>query len=265
MAKHAARVTQAHQCGWCQARVHHSPREHEAALRAHGARPVPDGTDTPSPVGSTPTRATGPGDRPVNTEDGMPDMTKEATPLGSGLTSLQIVMEFSQRSGGGWGGKLANKFNPADPDLVAGVGAGKLLVDLIDPKDKPAGFSGAITHRGDAKGNGSEVMDIDLTALHELDNDIDSFVLGAFCKGDKGFGRVTGIVWRIFDTSTGGSKHLGNVRVDISTTDSSVAAAVLRRVGAHPTGTWQYSINPTFGRHTTVAGLGNLFRPALGA
>lgn len=270
MAKHAARVTQTHQCGWCQARVHHSPREHEAALQAHGARTDPGGTDTPDLVGSTPTRATGPGDqRPANTEDAMPDFTK----LGSGLTALEISMEFSQRTGGGWGGKLARRFNPSDPDLVAGVGAGNLLVDLIDPKDKPSGFSGAITHRGDAKGDGSEVIAIDLTRLHAEDSDIDAFVLGAFCKGDQGFGRVAGIVWRIYDTSavatgstevTPGRRHLGNVRIDISSTDSSVAAAVLRRVGPHPVGTWQYAINPRFGRATSVAGLGNVFRPALG-
>lgn len=184
----------------------------------------------------------------------------EVADFGTGLTGLQIVMEFEQRKGRGFLGKMEARFNPADPDLVAGVGAGSKLVDLIDAKDKPTGFSGAITHRGDAKGNGSEVMDIDLTRLHAEDSDIDAFVLGAFCDGEQGFGRVAGIVWRVYDVSGPDRRHLGNVRIDISSTDSSVAAAVLRQ----REGRWECRINPTFGRATSVAGLGNLFRPALG-
>lgn len=199
----------------------------------------------------------------------MPEFVKqkdgsEVADLGSGLTALEIVMQFEQRKGGGLLGRAAARFKPADPDLVAGVGAGNKLVDLIDPKDKQSGFGGAIVHRGDAKGNGSEVLAIDLTGLHAEDNDIDAFVLGAFCKGEQGFGRVAGIFWRVYNTSGDGRVHLGNVRIDISSTDSSVAAAVLRRVGPHPTGTWQCRIDPRFGRHTSVADLGNLFRPALG-
>lgn len=195
----------------------------------------------------------------------MPDFIKqpdgsEVADLGGNVTHLRIVMEFEQRKGRGLFGKAEAKFNPADPDLVAGVGAGRKLVDLIDAKDKPTGFGGAIVHRGDAKGNGKETMDIDLTLLHAEDSDIDAFVLGAFCDGEKGFGRVAGIVWRIYDASPAGRGHLGNVRIDISSTDSSVAAAVLRQRDNR----WECRINPTFGRHTSVAGLGDLFRPALG-
>lgn len=179
------------------------------------------------------------------------------------LTSIEVEMQFEQRKTKGVFGGAVDRFAPADPDLVAGVGAGRMLVDLIDPKDNPKGtrIKGAVQCvGGDQRGAGAEVVRVDVTQMHAEDSDIDAIVLGGFCPGSKGFGRVAGVVCRIYDTSTGERKHLANVRFDVSSTDSGVLACSLHQ---QADGTWQIRNAPKYGQAATVADLGNLFRSAL--
>lgn len=199
-----------------------------------------------------------------------PDGTKVAN-LGT-LTSVEIEMTFEQRKARGMLGSLRDSVAPADPDLVAGIGAGTMLVDLIDPKDNPTGknINGAVQCvSGDQKGSGVEVVRVDITKMHEEDGDIDAIVLGGFCPGRQGFGRIAGVVCRLYNTSPGqvdddgkpvDRKHLANVRFDISSTDSAVLAASLHQQGD---GAWQIRNSPRYGRAETVAQVGNLFRTAL--
>lgn len=179
------------------------------------------------------------------------------------LTSMEVEMTFEQRKTKGVFGGMVDSVAPADPDLVAGVGAGSMLVDLIDPKDNPTGerINGAVQCvGGDQKGSGAEMVRVDVTQMHEEDSDIDAIVLGGFCPGRKGFGRVAGVVCRVYDTSSGSRKHLANVRFDVSSTASGVLAASLHQ---QADGTWQIRNQPRYGEAKSVADLGNLFRSAL--
>jgi hypothetical protein len=173
------------------------------------------------------------------------------------LTSMEVSMEFEQRK------TALSGLIKADPDLVAGIGAGGMMVDLVDPKDNPTGkrINGAVQCvGGDAKGSGAEVVRVDVTRMLAEDGDINTIVLGGFCKGRKGFGAIAGALLRVYDTSTGERRHLANVRFDISSTESGVLACSLHQLAD---GGWEIRNQPRYGRAATVADLGNLFRTAL--
>lgn len=171
------------------------------------------------------------------------------------MRSLEVELEFEQKKGGGLRA-LRNKFTPADPDLVAGVCVGPMVVDQADPKNRQSIINGAVVHRGDAKGNGSEVVAVDVTRMLDYDSDIDGIVLGGICPGDEGFSRVAGVVVRLYDTSNGARTHLGNVRFDVDSRRSAVVIATIKKSGDG----WQVRNEPTYGYAESI---GSMFRQAM--
>ena len=159
------------------------------------------------------------------------------------LKGVEFVLTFEQKKGGLLA-RARNAVSPADPDLIAGIGSGHMIVDSVSPKERRNAFNGTVRHLGDGRGDGSEVVVVDITQMLEEDSDIDSIVLGGKISGEDGFSRVAGVNVKVFDTSGGERKPLGTVRFDIESRDKAVYIGRLTRT---PANTWLFHSRPEYG------------------
>lgn len=127
---------------------------------------------------------------------------------------LEFDLEFEQRKGSGFAGKLRNKFQPADPDMYAIGFQGETPVDYVDPKDRKEIFDGAARSVSDAKGAGVETVAVDVARLQVKNSDITGIAVAASCP--DGFGRVAGIVCHVYRVDGGTRTHLTQCRFDVT-------------------------------------------------
>lgn len=136
----------------------------------------------------------------------------------AGVQRLEFDLEFQQRKGGGIGGALRNRFQPADPDLYVIAFSGEMPVDYVDPKDQRSIFDGAAENLGDRKGSGVETAVVDIARLAVKNRDITGLAVAAACK--DGFGRVAGIVCHVYRVDAGPNgmqrTHLTACRFDVT-------------------------------------------------
>ena len=166
----------------------------------------------------------------------MVDLTKDVEDL-TGIDSVEFVTSW--RGGGGPFGVNV------DSSLVY-YSRGEPFGVAEPRKGSDKALSGRLHHvSGDVK-KGQEGEDAgerivaDLAGIRDEDQDVDGLALILSCRrGD--FGKISEGVSRIYDTTGGERRHLGNCRIPLSKGVSGAVACVLRKT---PGGVWQYVAVP---------------------
>lgn len=168
----------------------------------------------------------------------------EEADLGN-IQKLEFDLEFKQVKSGGMFGGFKDKYKPADPDLVAVAFAGILPVDYVEPKSHHTIFDGAAKNLGDARGEGTETVRLDVNMLSHRNRDITGFVVAASCA--DGFGRVNGVVCHVYDTSKDGEReHLTACRFDM--TQPNITSGIFGALVLGKTGGWLFRKFNAYGR-----------------
>lgn len=157
------------------------------------------------------------------------------------IGSVEVVLEFEQTKAKGMLGGLRNKFQPADPDLVAIVFAGSMAVEAADPKNRHTAAGGCVQHTGDAAGSGSESVILRLGEFKTEDADLTGVALVAACS--DGFSRVEGAKARIYDTTGGIRDLLTTVRFDLLGSHTGALLATVKRTESG----WQFRREAVYG------------------
>jgi len=175
------------------------------------------------------------------------DNGDEVAPLGA-VGVLEVELEWEQpQVGGGFMGRLRDRFDATDVDVAGILFEGDEPVDYVDPKQHPSALGGAVVHHGDVKRGagegGGERITMRLQDIRDTDGDITAIALTASCpKGD--FSKVAGAVCRIFDASNGTRQHLGNVRFAVTGGHTGALLGVVRKTA----GGWSFAKTKQYGQ-----------------